>query len=93
MNDTDVSDLLPTTGREADGPQPANTQMPESDDTDAGPVEVTSDLRYDSSSESARPHVEISTSQPVPGPTINAEQPQPGEIGDGSDKPLDSSGN
>ncbi|KAF5531348.1 hypothetical protein FNAPI_13289 [Fusarium napiforme] len=74
-NDTDVSDLPPTTGPAADGPQTTKAQAPESDDIDAGPVEATSDLRYDSSSESARPHVETSTSQPVPGPTIDAEQP------------------
>ncbi|KAF5709514.1 hypothetical protein FMUND_10002 [Fusarium mundagurra] len=77
----------------ADGPQPTNTQAPESDDIDAGPVEATSDLRHDSSSESARPPAETCTSQPVPDPTIDAEQPQPGEIGKSSSKPLDSGRN
>lgn len=72
--------------------QTTNLQAPESDNIDAGPFEATSDLRYDSSSESAWPYVDTYTSQPVSGPTIDAEQPQPGEIGDGSNKPLDSSG-
>ncbi|KAG5811535.1 hypothetical protein H9Q74_004648 [Fusarium xylarioides] len=63
-------------------------RAPESDDIDTGPVEATSGFRYDSSSESAQPPAETSTSQPVPDPTTDAEQPQPGEIGDSSDKPL-----
>ncbi|KAF5251964.1 hypothetical protein FANTH_2917 [Fusarium anthophilum] len=44
-NDTDVSDPSPTPRPVAEGSQPVNTQAPESDDIDAGPVEATSDLR------------------------------------------------
>ncbi|SCN71839.1 uncharacterized protein FFMR_03972 [Fusarium fujikuroi] len=85
-NDTGVSDLSPTTGLVADGPQPTKTQAPVSDDIDAGPVEATSGFRYDSSSESARPTVETTTSQPVPDATTDAEQPQPDEMRDNSGK-------
>ncbi|KLO85624.1 uncharacterized protein LW93_14239 [Fusarium fujikuroi] len=85
-NDTGVSDLSPTTGPVADGPQPTKTQAPVSDDIDAGPVEATSGFRYDSSSESARPTVETTTFQPVPDATTDAEQPQPDEMRDNSGK-------
>ncbi|SCO02727.1 uncharacterized protein FFB20_11684 [Fusarium fujikuroi] len=85
-NDTGVSDLSPTTGLVADGPQPTKTQAPVSDDIDASPVEATSGFRYDSSSESARPTVETTTSQPVPDATTDAEQPQPDEMRDNSGK-------
>lgn len=59
-----------------------------SDDIDAGPVEATSGLRYDSISESARPPVETTTPKPVPDATTDAEQHQPGEIRDSSGKPF-----
>ncbi|KLP05452.1 uncharacterized protein Y057_5648 [Fusarium fujikuroi] len=40
-NDTGVSDLSPTTGLVADGPQPTKTQAPVSDDIDASPRRVS----------------------------------------------------
>ncbi|KAF5688022.1 hypothetical protein FCIRC_2093 [Fusarium circinatum] len=89
-NDTDISDPSPTPRPVAEVSQPVNTQAPESDDIDAGPVEATSDLRYDTSSESARPPVKTTASQPVTDPRTDAEQPQPGEIKNRSGKPLDS---
>ncbi|KAF5966306.1 hypothetical protein FBULB1_11717 [Fusarium bulbicola] len=89
-NDTYISDLSPTPRPVAEGSQPVNMQAPESDDIDAGPVEATSDLRYDTSSESARPPVETTAFEPVTDPRTDAEQPQPGEIKNRSGKPLDS---